>query len=128
MKLNNKCCDALGQRSEIQSELDRLYNYEAFARIVHEYIHGNDLLQPDLATLLTAVRGLVAPEWISADLVTPTEPGWYWVRMGYDTMTPVMAEYCIFPTCQPCWLQPGDFYGSSFAGTHYIKIKKPVVK
>ena len=124
MKLNDKCCDALGCRNEIQTELKRLYEYEAFARIVHEYIHGNDLLQPDLTTLLTAVRGLISPEWISADLVRPTEPGWYWVLMGYDMMNPIIVSY----DGEQQFFQDWKSYTVPFTYTRYIKINQPVVK
>jgi hypothetical protein len=124
MNLNDKCCDALGWRNDIQAELKRLYEYEAFARIVHEYIHGNDLLQPDLTTLLTAVRGLVSPEWISADLVRPTEPGWYWV-LWRGHVSVCELEH-IGRHKEPWWNDQQGGY--DIPGTRYIKIKQPVAK
>lgn len=122
MKLNDKCCDALGYRTEIQSELDRL---EGVINELHTIIHGPDNLLPaDPDTLLTAVRGLVAPEWISADLVTPTEPGWYWVLFRGD-VSMCQLEH-IGRHKEPWW---NDWQGGyDIPGTHYIKIKQPVVK
>lgn len=124
MNLKNKCCDALGCRNEIQTELNRLYEHEAFVRIVHQYVHGNDLFDPDLTTLLTAVRGLISPEWISADLVTPTEPGWYWV-MKRDVV--LMCELGISIAGETVW-DGVNFSMTRLPGTRYIKINQPVVK
>lgn len=116
MKLNNKCCDALGCRNEIQAELNRL----------------NKLLADIMATvgvtsqddILAAVRGIVSPEWISADLVPPTEPGWYWVVLGYDMTTPVIANY----DGEQRFFQDWQNYTIPFTYTRYIKINHPVVK
>lgn len=127
MKLNDKCCDALGCRNEIQTELNRLYEHEAFVRIVHEYVHGNDLFDPDLTTLLTAVRGLVSPEWISADLVRPTEPGRYWVLMNDFDADATMCELDWFVGSGTPWWDDG-VDGLTTPGTRYIKINQPVVK
>ena len=124
MNLNDKCCNILGQRSEIQSELDRL---AGVIDELHTIIHGPDSLLPaDPDTLLTAVRGLVAPEWISADLVRPTEPGVYWVLWS-DGETVAPYHLIHFEDSGGCWAGSGDQY-VGFVGTHYIKIKQPVAK
>lgn len=124
MKLSDKCCDALGQRSEIQSELDRL---AGVINELHTIIHGPDSLLPaDPDTLLTAVRGLVAPEWIDADLVPPTEPGWYWVLLRGWSIDPVLVQLEFYIGSGTPWWDD-HFGGYGVLGTRYIKIKQPVV-
>lgn len=115
MKLNDKCCDALGCRNEIQSELDRLNKLLAGIMAIAGVTSQDDIL--------AAVRGVISPEWISADLVTPTEPGWYWVKTG-NHGTPVMVSY----DGEQQFFQDWESYTVPFTYTHYIKINQPVAK
>lgn len=116
MDINNMCCNQFGEKAVIQSELNRLNKLLADIMTVVVVTSQDDIL--------AAVRGIVAPEWISADLVPPTEPGWYWVMI--DGELKGVMEYWKF-SAKPAWLQPGDYYGTPFKGTRYIKIKQPAV-
>lgn len=116
MKLNDKCCDALGCRNEIQAELNRLNKLLADIMTTVGVTSQNDIL--------AAVRGVITPEWISADLVPPTEPGWYWIWWrGHVSMCEL--EW-IGRHKSPWWND--HFGGYDIPGTRYIKINQPVVK
>lgn len=114
------CCNQFGEKQTIQTELDRLNNLLSGIMAIAGVTSQDDIL--------AAVRNAQASNWVIADLVPPTEPGWYWVLLREDSTEPLVVEYWPwFPKCGACWLQSGDYYGTPFTGTRYIKINQPVV-
>lgn len=108
------CCNQFGEKAVIQSELNRLNKLLADIMAVVGVTSQDDIL--------AAVRGIVAPEWISADLVPPTEPGWYWVWCSDGCYVGIWTRW---PDSEIEWVFGS--YHHPIAGTRYIKIKQPVV-
>lgn len=116
MNINNMCCNQFGEKQTIQTELNRLNKLLADIMAIAGVTSQGDIL--------AAVRGVMTPEWISADLVTPTEPGWYWVMVRGDM---VVCELGISIAGNPVW-DGANFSMYHIPGTRYIKINQPVVK
>lgn len=116
------CCDALGCRNDIQQQLDILTE---LGGILFPPA-GGQLLPTTGVDILAAVRALVTPTRISADVMPPTDTTaayWVWLPDNHAARLCQLSEG--WTPDQNTWQDSNNWNDFSLAGTQYLIINRP---